>query len=239
MADLLDCKKLVLEAAQRLTREGYLVGTGGNVSVLIEGEDAIAITPSSMDYLALTEADICIVDFARNLREGEHAPSVETGMHLAVYRQRRDVNAVIHTHQIYPSVFSLLGRPIPALFDEQVANLGAAVEVAPYGLSGSGELLENITAVVGNQCNAFVLRNHGALLLGLSMEHAVRNVKLLDKAAHVYYLALALGQEISLLPPTMTETIFDLMKSEQRKEIRRKKKLERAKEPEAGAPCAD
>jgi L-ribulose-5-phosphate 4-epimerase len=235
MTDYSLAKRQVLETAQRLTREGYLVGTGGNVSALVEGEERVAITPSSMDYLAMTERDICVVDFERTLLEGEFAPSVETGMHLSVYRNRRDVNAVIHTHQIYPSVFSVIGKPIPPLFDEQVANLGNEVVVVPYGLSGSLDLLNNITAAVGNQCNAFILQNHGALLFGPTISRAARNVKLLDKAAQVYWLALSLGGDVTLLPPTMIETIFDLLKSEQRKEIRRKKKAARAQEPETGA----
>jgi ribulose-5-phosphate 4-epimerase/fuculose-1-phosphate aldolase len=225
-------KKIVLETARRLTEERYLVGTGGNVSMLIEGEELLAITPSSMDYLTMKESDICIVDFNRNLVEGEQRPSVETGMHLSVYQHRPDVNAVIHTHQIYPSVFALIGESIPALFDEQVANLGEIVKWVPYGLSGSVDLLNNIAAAVDNNCNAFILQNHGAMSLGLDMEQASRNVKLLDKVAQAYYLALTTQKPISPLPPKMVETIFDLLKSEQRKEARRKKKLARGKDKE-------
>ena len=185
-----------------------------------------------MDYLAIKESDICIVDFDRNQVEGEQRPSVETGMHLSVYKRRPDVNAVIHTHQIYPSVFALIGASIPALFDEQVANLGEVVQCVPYGLSGSVDLLNNITAAVENNCNAFILQNHGAILFGADLERAARNVKLLDKVAQAYYLALATNQPISPLPQKMVETIFDLLKSEQRKEVRRKKKLARGKESE-------
>jgi len=232
MTDFSAAKTTILQTAQRLTREGFLVGTGGNVSMRIEGEEMIAITPSGMDYLALSETDICIVDFERQLIEGEHTPSVESGMHISVYKNRPDVNAVIHTHQVYPSVFALIGKSIPALFDEQVANLGNVVEVVPYGLSGSMDLLNNITAALGNQCNAFILQNHGALLLGLDMDQTARNVKLLDKAAHVYYLALVAGRQISPLPPKMEQTIFDLLKSEQRKEVRRKKKAAKSKSKE-------
>jgi len=230
MADLSGYKRTVLETARRLVEERYLVGTGGNISALVEGEQLIAITPSSMDYLKMKESDICIVDFERNLVEGEFRPSVETGMHLAVYQKRPDVNAVIHTHQVYPSLFSLIGESIPALFDEQVANLGEVVKWVPYGLSGSVDLLNNLAAAVDNNCNAFILQNHGAILLGVDMEQAFRNVKILDKVAQAYYLALTTNKPITALPLKMVETIFDLLKSEQRKEGRRKKKLSRGKE---------
>ena len=230
MADLSQYKKIVCEAARHLTEERYLVGTGGNVSALIEGEMLIAITPSSMDYMAMKESDICIVDFDRNPVEGERRPSVESGMHLAVYKGRPDVNAVIHTHQVYPSVFALICESIPALFDEQVANLGEVVKCVPYGLSGSGDLLNNIAAAVDNNCNAYILQNHGAMSLGMNMEKAVRNVKLLDKVAQAYYLALTTNKPISPLPSKIVEIIFNLVKHEQSKEAQRKMELARGKD---------
>lgn len=232
MADLSQYKKTVLETAQRLTQEKYLLGTGGNVSMLVEGEKLVAVTPSSMDYMAMKESDICVVDFDRNLVEGDHKPSVESGMHLAVYKQRPDVNAVIHTHQVYPSVFALVGESIPALFDEQVANLGDIVKLVPYGLSGSGDLMNNIAAAVDNNCNAFLLQNHGAILLGSSMEKASRNVKLLDKVAQAYYLALTVNKPITPLPAKIVEIIFSLVKNEQRKETQRKESLAQCKNKE-------
>jgi len=223
MADISKHKRIVLEAARSLTEEHYLVGTGGNVSTLIEGEALIAITPSSMDYMALKESDICVVDFDRKLVEGERRPSVESGMHLAVYKARPDVGAVVHTHQVYPSVFALICESIPAVFDEQVANLGDVVKLVPYGLSGSGDLLNNIAVAVENKCNAFILQNHGAISLGMNMEKAVRNVKLLDKVAQAYYLALTTNKPISRLPEKIVEIIFNLVKNEQNVEAQRKK----------------
>ena len=222
MADLAKYKKIVLDISQRLTEERYLVGTGGNISALVEGEDLIAITPSSMEYMTLQESDICIVDFERKLVEGERRPSVETGMHLAVYKKRPDVNAIIHTHQVFPSMFSLIGESIPALFDEQVVNLGEVVKQVPYGLSGSQDLLNNLSAAVENQCNAFLLQNHGAILLGRSMEKAVINVKLLDKVAQAYYLALSTHKPVQLLPDNASALLFALLKAEQKKEADRK-----------------
>lgn len=222
MSDIKQYKKLVRETAQKLASEKYLVGSGGNISVLVEGKDLVAITPSSMDYLDLADDDICVVDLDKNVVEGEHRPSLETGMHLEVYKKRPDVNVVIHTHQVYPSVFALIGEPIPAIFDEQVANLGDKIDVVPYGLSGSEDLLNNIGAAVANNCNAFILQNHGALLLGLNMEKAVINVKLLDKVAQSYYLALAMGRDVTPLPENVTALVFALMKNHQKQEIERK-----------------
>lgn len=222
MTDIAGCKKKVLETSQKLAQEKYLVGTGGNISMLIEGENLVAITPSSLDYLTMTEDDICVVDFNKQVKEGERRPSVETGMHIEVYKRRPDVNAVIHTHQVFPSMFALTGETIPALFDEQVGNMGDRIEVVPYGLSGSEDLLKNIGAALANQCNAYFLQNHGALLLGMTMEKAVINVKLLDKVTQAYYLVISANRTATPLPANATALLFALMKNEQKKEAARK-----------------
>ncbi len=94
-------KKLVVDTAQDLTRKGYLMATGGNLSVRIAGQNLLAITPSNYDYMKMTPEDICVLDFDLHQIEGQLAPSVESGMHAAIYQTRLDVNAVIHTHQVY------------------------------------------------------------------------------------------------------------------------------------------
>jgi ribulose-5-phosphate 4-epimerase/fuculose-1-phosphate aldolase len=222
-------KQQVLTYSRELAQQGFFVGTGGNLSVRIEGEDGLAITPSGHDYGTLSQDDICVYDFDKQPLETGLSPSVEMPMHIAVYRQRPDVNAVIHTHQPFASTFALINQPIPPLFDEQVLNLGPQVEIVPYGLSGSPDLLENIAAHLDNQCNAYILQNHGALCLGLTVEQAVVNMKLLEKCARVYYYALTTGQQITGLDPKSEEILFSMLKSEQRKEVRRKRRAARSK----------
>jgi L-ribulose-5-phosphate 4-epimerase len=223
-------RKLVLDCTQKLASKGYLVGSGGNVSVRIEGEDLIAITPTSREYDGMVLEDICVVDHERQLVEGNFAPSVETSMHIAVYKARQDVGAIVHTHQIYASVYALINQTIPALFDEQVANLGNKVQVVPYGLSGSTELVDNISAAVGNSCNAFILQNHGAMVLAADMGKAMKNVELLEKAAKVYYLAMLSGKPVTTLQSDIETAIFDMLTSEQRREARRRRKLQKNKD---------
>lgn len=222
MADREKSRQAVLECTHRLARRGIFMGTGGNVSVRIPESDLIAVTPSGKDYLGLCPADICVCDAGGALVDGPFKPSIETGMHLAVYRNRPDVNAIVHTHQVYASIFAVMAESIPALFDEQVMNLGTQVDVVPYGLSGSQELLANVAGAVANRCNAFILQNHGVLLLGIDLEEAERHVGLLEKTAMVYYHALSAGRTISKLDPSIADFIFSLLKDRQDKEIARK-----------------
>ena len=218
----------VLACSQKLSASGYFgpaSGTGGNVSVRIDGEDMIAVTPSGKAYSELAPADICLVRFDGSMCEGEFAPSIETRMHLAVYRNRPEVNAVVHTHQPYASIFALINQPIPALFDEVVMKIGPVVEVIPYAVSGSSELEENVAARVDNRCNCYIIQNHGAISLGISLEAAYHNAGVLEKVSQAYYQALATGKEITTIPDPVAYVMFEILKSEQQKEMDRKKEM--------------
>lgn len=206
-------KKEVLETSLWLSEHGYfgsLRGTGGNVSVRITGEDLIAVTPSSVKYHEIAPDDICVVDLSGAVVEGSRAPSVEAGMHAAVYRERPDVNAVIHTHQIYGSVFAVLNQPIPALFDEVALALGESVEVAPYAFSGTPELAANVAGLLKNNANACIIQNHGIIVLGKNMDKALLATELLEKIAHIYYLALSTGKPVTTLPQPIQEMVRSL-----------------------------
>lgn len=216
-------KKEVIKYSQMMFTKGYTVGTGGNVSLLIDDEDVLAITPSNREYMELAPADICIVDFDLNVLEGKYNPSRETGLHIAVYKNRPDVNAVVHSHPIYTSIFALLNKPLPAIFDEVTISIGNITDVIPYALSGSDELLENVKAKLSNRCNCYVLQNHGALSMGVNIQKAFRNLELMEKSSQIYYHALSTGQKPTLLPPDMTDILFQLLKAEQDNEIERKK----------------
>lgn len=216
-------KETVLEYSRLLSKKGYTVGTGGNISMLIQGESAVAITPTSMDYFGIHVDDICIVDFEMNILEGKFKPSIETEMHIEVYKHRRDVNAIMHTHQVYASVFALINEPIPALFDEVTFNIGHTIDVIPYGLSGSHLLSQNIVHQLNNRCNCYIIQNHGALSLGISMQNAFRNVELLEKTARTYYYALNTGRPIAKLPETIVSGLCEKLYERQDQEIARKR----------------
>ncbi len=221
-------KRELLEACQSLAEQGYFgaqSGSGGNVSVLIEGEDRVVITPSGMPYVNLTEDDLCVVDMEQRRIEGPHEPSVETALHLSVYRHRRDVNAVVHTHQPYASVFAVLNEPIPALFDEVAISIGPTVEVVPYALSGSPELLANVVSKLDNRNHCYLMQNHGALSIGVRLDKAVQYAELLEKVAAIYWRALAAGKPISVLPDPIPQALFGLVTAKQDAEIARKDRL--------------
>jgi L-ribulose-5-phosphate 4-epimerase len=212
-----DYCKLIVDTARELCAKGFLNATGGNLSVRIPGEDAFAITPSNYDYLKMEAEDICILGTNLAVRGGTRIPSVENGMHAAIYQARPDVNAIIHTHQVYTSTLALIGKPIPALFDEQVRFLGRSVEIIPYAPSGTGKLATTVADHVKSGDNAFIMANHGALLFGTDMERAVHNVSVLEKCALAFLLTLCTGEEASTIPVAAREVAFARLREDQKK----------------------
>src|SRR5690349_4883673 len=210
-------KQQIVQTAQALVQKGYLMATGGNLSLRIPSRDAFAVTPSNYDYFKMTPEDVCVLDFDLHLIEGHLKPSVESAMHGAIYQVRSDVNAVIHTHQAYVSALTLIRATIPALFDEQARFLGRSVDIIPYAPSGTGWLKNAVAKHVKNHNNAFMMQNHGALVFGHDMERAVHNVEILDKCALAYLLAICSERKISKIPLAVREVAFAKLRQDQKK----------------------
>ena len=208
---------LVVQTAQELTKKGFLIATGGNVSVRIPQARAFAITPSNYDYMKMVPRDVCILDFGLAVLQGERVPSVESAMHGAIYVVRPDVNVVVHTHQVYASALALIHAPIPALFDEQARFLGRTVEIIPYAPSGTSFLKNTIVKHVRNHNNAFIMANHGALCFGHDAERAMHNVEILEKCSLAYLLALCSDRPVSRIPLAVREIALSKLRADQRK----------------------
>jgi L-fuculose-phosphate aldolase len=193
-------KKTVLEAAQRMSEKGFVVGTAGNLSMRVKepaGKELMLITPTSRYYDSISVDDIVIVDFEGKIVEGEYSPSVETMLHLGVYKTRKKVNAVIHSHPVFSSVFAVAGMDIPPIVDDQINYLGGRIKVAEYALSGSQDLVKNTLAALGPR-NAVLLANHGAVTVGKDMREAFTNLEMLEKTAKIYICVLSVGKPAAI-----------------------------------------
>jgi L-fuculose-phosphate aldolase len=193
-------KMEVLETARRIDQRGLVVGTSGNVSQRFrepDGRELVAITPSGRHYDTMRVEDIVLVDMDGQRVEGELAPSIETMLHVGIYKARKTICAVVHTHAVFGGVIAVTGSEIPPLLDDQVAFLGGEIKVAGYALPGSLELARNAVAALGSR-NAVVLANHGTVTVGRNLREAFNNCELLEKTARVYVLARTLGSMTQL-----------------------------------------
>ncbi|HUV52266.1 MAG TPA: class II aldolase/adducin family protein [Dehalococcoidia bacterium] len=211
-------KKTVLEAAQRMSQRGFVVGTAGNVSMRLndlDGRQLMVITPTGKHYDSTSVADMVVVDFKGNVIEGQHTPSVETMMHVEVYKTRKKVNAVIHSHPVFSSAIAVAGLEIPPIVDDQITYLGGGIKVADYALSGSQDMVQNVISALGPR-NAVLMSNHGALCVGRDMREAFTNLEMLEKTAKIYISVLSIGK-LTALPVEAIEVqraFFEYMHGE-------------------------
>ena len=235
-----------MATCRALLERGYLKATEGNVSVRVPGRALFAVTPSNYDYAKMLPEDICVLDYDLHRVTGTMKASIEAGMHAAVYQHRPDVNAIIHTHQPYASALALMNKPIPALFDEQVRFLGRGVEIVGYAPSGTSFLKRRVKAKLGNGDNAYILANHGVLVLGGDTERAVHNMALLEKVALDYLLTLLAGEKAAGIPLPIREIAFNKLRADEKTLARQETEAAReveaakaAKAAKAAAPTSD
>ena len=183
--------------AKKMFDAGLVVGSAGNVSRRVDG-NRIAITPSSIPYELLTADQIVLVD----LESGETVdstcePSYELPMHLAIYRSRPDVGAIVHTHAPYVTTLSVLRRPLPPVIDEMVVWLGGAIEVAEYAFTGTDAVGTNVVRTLGDRLGV-ILANHGNVCIGRDLTQALHVAVVMESCARVYVQALQIGEPVQL-----------------------------------------
>ncbi|MBC7105724.1 MAG: class II aldolase/adducin family protein [Firmicutes bacterium] len=190
-------KEELVRVARKMAAGGLVVGTWGNLSCLVPRDGVVCITPSGMPYDVMQPEDVVVLDPEGRVVEGEHRPSTEWPLHLAVYRARPDAGAVIHTHSLWCSVLAVVRRGIPPIVEDMAQVLGGGVEVAEYAPPGTPELAARTVAALG-KANAALLANHGAVALGRSLAEAYVAARVLEKSAQIYVLACLLGGAAAL-----------------------------------------
>ena len=183
----------IVEVGRRLYARGYTASNDGNISVRL-GPDRLLMTPTSVCKGFMTAEMMCITDLDGKKIAGERNPSSEMQMHLEVYRQRADVNAVVHAHPPIATGFAVAGIPLDrAVLAEVVCTLGS-VPIAEYATPSTKEL----PAAVGKYVQAhdgMLLANHGALTLGTDLFSAYYKMETIEHFAKISLVARLLGGE--------------------------------------------
>lgn len=197
-----ESEKEIIDAIGELLKQGLLYGRGGNMSVR-GGNGTFVITPSQKDYSQLTVEDFVTLDMEGNIIKGEKNPSVEVPLHLEIYKRRKDVQSVFHTHSTYASVLAVTHTPLPVQIDELTVRLGGEVEVCKYAMTGTEDLARNVADSLGNK-NAVIMANHGCVTVGKSVAEALENAILLENAAKVFVLSRIFGTPQPLPEETLS-----------------------------------
>ena len=201
MTSDLEIKQAVLDAAKAMVTSGLVEGTAGNVSGRLSGE-RVVVTPSSLDYEAMTLDDLVVLGADGKVLEGDRPPTSEKALHLACLRDHADIGAVMHCHALFASMFAINHEPIPCVAEEFDVYVGGDVPVAEYRLTGSEELAEEASRWLGDR-GAVLMANHGLLCVGKDPADALKVARLVERTAKLVWGAKLMGTPVPLPDSTL------------------------------------
>lgn len=186
-------RRRVAEAAAELAVR--TPGRSGNISR--RRADRFAITPTGIQYETLEPDDVAVVEIEDGSHVDGKAPSSETPLHTAVYREL-EPGAVVHTHSPWSTIMAVLREPIPPVH-YLLASAGSAVPVAEYATYGTAALADNaVAALEAAGSRACLLANHGLLVTGDDLASAFETVDHVEFTARLVVQSSGVGDPITL-----------------------------------------
>jgi L-fuculose-phosphate aldolase len=183
----------IVEVGRRMYARGYTASNDGNISVRLDA-GRLLMTPKSVCKGFMDPAMMCITDLDGKKLAGERDPSSEMQMHLEVYRQRPDVEAVVHAHPPVATAFAVAGIPLDrAVLAEVVTTLGS-VPIADYATPSTKELPNAVSRYIKAH-DGMLLANHGALTVGADLFSAYYKMETIEHFANISFVARMLGGE--------------------------------------------
>lgn len=186
----------LVEYGKKLITHNLTKGTGGNLSIYDRKNGMVAITPSGIDFFEIKPEDIVVVDINGNILDGDKKPSSELAMHMIFYKNREDINSVIHAHTTYTTVLGCLRWELPPTH-YMIAVAGNNVRCADYATFGTKELAENAYEGMKDR-KAVILANHGILAGTTDLANAFNIIEEIEYCSEVYYRAKSIGDPVIL-----------------------------------------
>ncbi len=194
-----EIKQLMVDVGKRIWTRGYVGANDGNISVRLSSGE-ILTTPTGVSKGFMSTDMIIKVDVKGKVISGNlnYKPSSELKMHMEVYKERPDINSVVHAHPTYATSFAVAGIPLnKCILPEAILVIGA-VPIAKYGLPSTMEIPDSIREYIKSS-EAILLENHGALTLGSDLINAYHKMETLEHTASIVWKAIQLGN-VNVLP---------------------------------------
>lgn len=183
-------RRAIIAAARRMNELGINQGTSGNIGVRRRG--GFLVTPSGMEYEHLKPSDIVAMDMDGNA-SGWRKPSSEWRIHRDILAARPEAGAVIHAHPPYATTLACLGRGIPSFHYMVAMAGGGSIRCAPYATFGTEALSKAALAALRGR-RACLMANHGMVVFGRDLAHALRIALEVETLAGQYWRALQIGR---------------------------------------------
>jgi L-ribulose-5-phosphate 4-epimerase len=184
-------KQAVIDTALKIKEYGLIALAGGNVSMRLPDGD-ILVTPSGTYYETMRPQDVLLMDIEGTVKEGVLKPSVDTIALLYIYKHMPEINAIIHTHQVYATAVGLIEDKLPAVTTTLSNVTLGEVNVAPYSSPASLNMgIETVENINGKR--AVILKHHGVVTVGGNLKEAMYAAIYMEETAKAYLAAKAAG----------------------------------------------
>ncbi len=191
-----EIKREICDIGKRIYMNGFVAANDGNITVKVD-DNTFWATPTGVSKGYMTPDMLVKVDAEGNVLEGKYKPSSEIKMHMRIYKERPDVNAVVHAHPPTATGFAIAGIPLDKYtMPEAVIFLGS-VPLTPYGTPSTSEIPDAVSNYLQSY-DAFLLENHGALTVGSDLTTAYFRMETTEFFAKVSLVARLLGGEHEL-----------------------------------------
>lgn len=202
-------KEQICEIGRRVYNKGFAAANDGNISFRLNAQE-ILCTPTMISKGFMKPDDICKVDYEGKQLAGKRKRSSEILLHLAVYKSRPDVNAVVHCHPPHATAFAVAHEPIPKCVLPEVEVFLGEVPISVYETPGDQRFANTILPYVRN-CNTIILANHGTVTFGPDLEKAYWNSEIIDAYCNILILAKQIGR-INFFSEEKTRELLALKK---------------------------
>jgi L-fuculose-phosphate aldolase len=200
----LSLRQQICEIGRRMHEKNFVAANDGNISVRLDANCALT-TPTGVSKGFMTPESMVIVDLeGRPLSTGK--PSSEILLHLFVYRERPDVQAVVHAHPLHATGFAVAGISFEACVTPEIIVTLGSIPLAPYGTPSTPKLPDTLRPYVHHH-DAFLLANHGAVTVGKDLWEAYYKLERLEHYAHIIFISRQLGGERTLAQPEVQELL--------------------------------
>jgi len=185
-------KEFICEIGRRVYNRGFAAANDGNISIRLNDRELLC-TPTMVSKGYMKPEDICKVDYDGKQISGIRKRSSEILLHLSVYRERPDVNGVVHCHPPHATAFAVAHEPIPKAILPEVEVFLGEVPTAVYETPGGQKFADTIKPYL-KDCNTILLANHGTITFGPDLEKAYFNTEIIDSYCRILLLARQLGR---------------------------------------------
>ncbi|MFN2135582.1 MAG: L-ribulose-5-phosphate 4-epimerase [Candidatus Promineifilaceae bacterium] len=194
-----ELRQIVCDLHAELPKNNLVAWTSGNISARDPESNLVVIKPSGIKFEDLAPENMVVVDINGRLVEGDFKASSDTASHCYIYRQKPEVNGIVHTHSRYATAFAAHGRGIPCITTAMGDEFGGDIPCGGFALIG-GEAIGKVVVdtLRDSRSPACLLQSHGVFTVGPSAEKAVKAAVMTEDNAAIAWASLALGTPLTI-----------------------------------------